>query len=252
MNRTIKVFMTLLLSVFFAATTHAQQNAPASTNPSKTSQPAAKVISGHEFVDLGLPSGLLWARTNVGAATPYDGGDYFAWGEVQPKPKFTKDNYKLCQKTLKMNHVEGMTTAHYKYTRYTPQDGKTTLASSDDVATVKWGNGCRMPSLLEFKELFENCALDWKEDYHGTNGYLLTGPNGNTLFLPAAGSYILGMDNASSKGVGLYLWSNTLYTGEYEELPYEYAHILMVLKSRISLGHNFRFYGLPVRPVAQK
>lgn len=248
----MKVFFTMLLAIAFAATTHAQQNDVASTNSPKAAQPAAKVINGHEFVDLGLPSGLLWARTNIGAATPYDDGDYFAWGETQPKSKYTEDNYKLCHTYDKMNHVEGITTRMHDYLRYTPKDGKTTLAPSDDVATVKWGKGCRMPSLLEFKELFENCVLEWKDDYHGTKGYLLTGANGNTLFMPASGSYILGQGVISGKGVGLYLWSSSLYTSEYERNPYEYAHIVMVLKSVISLGHNYRFYGLPVRPVANK
>ncbi len=252
MNRTIKVFTTLLLTVFFAATTHAQQNDPASANPSKTSQPAAKVVNGHEYVDLGLPSGLLWARTNVGAATPYDDGDYFAWGETQPKDKYTEDNYKLCHTYDKMNHVEGMTKRVHDYLRYTPKDGKTTLGATDDVATVKWGKECRMPSLMEFKELFENCALDWKANYHGTNGYLLTGPNGNTLFMPASGCYSLGRSVIGGKGAVLYLWSSSLYTKEYERKPYEYAHIVMVLKSEISLGPNFRYDGLPVRPVANK
>ncbi len=251
MNRTINYFFAFLLTFAFATSLSAQQDT-ANGNHVAAKAPVAKVINGHEFVDLGLPSGLLWARTNVGAATPYEDGEYFAWGETEAKTKFTEDNYKLCHTYDKMNHVEGMTKRIHDYLRYTPKDGKTELAASDDVATVKWGKECRMPSFLEFKELFENCVLEWKDDYHGTKGYLLTGSNGNTLFLPASGSYMLGLNQVSGKGVTLNLWSRSLYTGGYENEPYKYASLVRVLKSRISLGHDFRFYGLPVRPVANK
>lgn len=248
----MKVFFTMLLAVAFSVKALAQPNDSVSVISTEATQPVAKVVNGHEFVDLGLPSGLLWARANVGAATPYDDGEYFAWGETQSKPKYTEDNYKLCRTYTKMNHVEGITTVLHDYLRYTPKDGKTTLASSDDVATQKWGDGCRLPSFLEFKELFENCVLDWKDDYHGAKGYLLTGPNGNTLFMPASGSYILGLSNVSGKGAGVYLWSRSLYMREYVKEPYKHAHIVMILQSQISLGHILRYNGLPVRPVANK
>ena len=93
-------------------------------------KPQNKVINGHKFVDLGLPSGLLWAETNVGASTPYADGDYYAWGETQTKSDYSWDTYKWGN----------------SLTKYNSSDGKTTLEASDDVATVKWGKESRMPS----------------------------------------------------------------------------------------------------------
>lgn len=250
MNRTIKYFF-VLLAVAFAGTTRAQQTAD-STSVTKTTQSVARVIGGHEFVDLGLPSGLLWASTNVGAATPYEYGEYFAWGETSPKQKYSEENYKLCHAYTKMDHVEGMTKEVIDYLRYIPKDGKTTLSATDDVATVKWGKGCRMPSVLEIKELFENCTLDWEVGYHGVNGYLLTGPNGNTLFLPASGCYSVMPSDIGGKDTFVYFWSRSLFTRDYVKDPYMYAYNVMVLQSEISLGHSYRFFGMPVRPVADK
>lgn len=97
-------------------------------------QPTYTIVNGHKFVDLGLPSGLLWARNNVGASTPYADGDYYAWGETQTKSSYSWDTYKWGSSPAK----------------YNSSDGKTTLEASDDVATVKWGKECRMPSRAEF------------------------------------------------------------------------------------------------------
>ena len=126
-------------------------------------------INGHKFVDLGLPSGTLWAETNIGASTPYEDGDYFAWGEIKTKSSYTESNYK------------------YWGSKYNSTDGKTSLTASDDAATAKWGAGCRIPSTTELKELKSKCSWSWKSNYNGTSGYLVTGPNGNSIFLPAAG-----------------------------------------------------------------
>mgnify|MGYP004623234651 CR=1 FL=1 len=111
-------------------------------------------VNNHKFVDLGLPSGLLWAKSNVGAWISYDDGDYYAWGETETKSDYSWTTYKC--------------------TRYDNSDNKTTLEDPDDVATVKWGKGCRMPSKSEFQELYENCKWTWKS-YGGAYGYLVTG-----------------------------------------------------------------------------
>ena len=134
-------------------------------------KPQNKVINGHKFVDLGLPSGLLWAETNVGAFAPYADGDYYAWGETETKSSYSWDTYKWGSST----------------TKYNSSDGKTTLEASDDVATVKWGKECRMPSPAEFQELYNKCDWTWKSSYNGASGYLVTGPSGQTIFLPASG-----------------------------------------------------------------
>ena len=129
------------------------------------------IINNHKFVDLGLPSGLLWAETNVGAASSSDDGDYFAWGETASKSYCDIDSYKWADYN-----------GRYYLTKYDFSDGKTTLDTEDDAATVNWGAPCRMPNSSEFQELYNKC--DW---LRLENGYLVTGPNGNTIFFPASG-----------------------------------------------------------------
>ena len=129
-------------------------------------------FNGHTFVDLGLPSGLLWADRNVGASQPAAYGDYFAWGETKPKTDYSEYTYKYGSDSENP-------------TKYNSKDGKTTLDSKDDAATANWGSKCRMPSRADFRELRNNCSWVWQSDYNGTSGYLVTGANGNYIFLPA-------------------------------------------------------------------
>ena len=131
----------------------------ASTN---TDCPTTGTLNGHDWVDLGLPSGTKWATSNVGANSPTAYGDYFAWGEI-----FTKSEY-----------VES---------DYTYSDNPTILPASADAATINWGAGWRMPTREEMNELYDNCTYGWTSQ-NGINGILFTGPNGNSIFLPAAGS----------------------------------------------------------------
>ena len=182
----------------------------------KPEHPAYTIINGHKFIDLGLPSGLLWAKTNVGASSSFKDGDYFAWGETEPKSDYYWSTYKW-----------GSYLSKYNY-----RDGKTTLEAEDDAATVNWGEGCRMPSCSEFEELCNKCDLSWQSDYKGSSvsGYLVTGPNGNSIFLPA-GNY----------------WSSSLSSSYY------YAYRLFFYHSKISPSdYGDRYYGFPVRPVAEK
>lgn len=139
-------------------------------------RPAYVTINNHRFVDLGLPSGLLWAECNVGASSAYADGDYYAWGETETKSDYSLDTYKWYDGDI--------------FTKYNDSDNKTTLDDSDDVATVKWGKGCRMPTFSEIQELDSKCCIwKWKDDYHGTSGYLVTGPNGSSIFLPVSDNY---------------------------------------------------------------
>lgn len=134
------------------------------------------VINGHKFVDLGLPSGLLWATRNVGAEVMFEAGNYYSWGEIEPKNKYTLATYKW---------FDGD-----EFTKYTQEDGKCVLDAADDVATVKWGKKCRLPKFAEAIELVTKCKWEWQLSYYNESrsGYLVTGPNGNSIFLPAAGS----------------------------------------------------------------
>ena len=148
--------------------------------------------SDHAYVDLGLPSGLLWATCNVGADTPEGYGDYFAWGETTPKSTYSFSNY------LYYNGDS--------LTKYTGSDGLTTLLYEDDVAAVNWGEGWRMPTNEEFRELLDNTTITWTTQ-NGVNGRLFSATNGNSLFLPAVGCRVDGDFIGADNG---YYWSSSL------------------------------------------
>lgn len=132
-------------------------------------------------VDLGLPSGTLWATCNVGASSSTEYGDYFAWGETSPKDEFYPDNYKWSE--------DEECTTYTKYISddaYGTVDNKTILESADDAATANWGYAFRMPTITEFKELIENCTWTWNV---ANNGYIVASKkDANSIFLPAAGN----------------------------------------------------------------
>lgn len=187
------------------------------------------IVNGHKFVDLGLPSGLLWARNNVGASTPYADGDYYAWGETETKSSYSWSTYKWGSSP----------------TKYNSSDGKTMLEASDDVATVKWGKECRMPSRAEFQELYNKCDWTWKSSYNGASGYLVTGPSGQTIFLPASGSRYDG--DLYSHGSGGSYWSSSFYA--YTNSAYGLDFVGDGIGPSCNYG---RCMGLSVRPVAEK
>ena len=193
-------------------------------------KPQDKVINGHKFKDLGLPSGLLWAETNVGASSSTDDGDYFAWGETSPKTSYSWSTYKWGSNPSK----------------YNDSDGKTTLDAEDDAATVNWGTGCRMPDSSEFQELYDECNWSWKSSYNGTRGYLVTGPNGNSIFIPASGDrYNDDLFDHGSRGS---YWSRSLYSDNTD-----YARSLCFYGGDVyPTYYDTRYYGFSVRPVAEK
>ena len=131
-------------------------------------------------VDLGLSSGTLWADRNIGALSPEGYGDYFAWGETHPKSVYDWSTYKYCRGT------EDTITKYCDDSSYGTVDNKTILEPSDDAATVNWGYGWRMPTHEEQMELREKCKWTWTT-CNGVKGYKVVGPNGNSIFLPAAG-----------------------------------------------------------------
>ena len=156
-----------------------------------------------DWVDLGLPSGTIWATRNVGASAPEDYGDYFAWGETEPKDYYDWSTYKWCNGTYS-TLTKYCTNSSYGLDGF--MDNKTELDPSDDAACAHYPGG-RMPSLEQIKELWDNCTLQWTQR-NGVNGQLVTGPNGNTMFLPAAGyRRDESLNNAGSDG---YYWSRTL------------------------------------------
>ena len=150
--------------------------------------------SKYEAVDLGLS--VKWASCNVGAESPEEYGDYFAWGETTPKSSYTESNsvtYGLSISELESRGIIGA-------------DGN--LTSAYDAATANWGEDWRMPTLDEMEELINGCEWEWTS-VNGVNGRLVTGPNGNSIFLPAAG-YRHGTD-VYDRGSSGNCWSATLY-----------------------------------------
>ena len=192
----------------------------------------------HAYVDLGLPSGLLWATCNIGAENPEDYGDYFAWGETQPKDYYDWDTYQYCNgsnNTL----TKYCNNSSYGYNGFT--DNLTALLPEDDAATAKWGEGWRMPTKEEFQELYNNTASDWTTQ-NGVNGWLFTASNGNSLFLPAAG--YRDTNDLYHAGSHCYYWSSSLDT-----LRPSYAFGIDFNSLYYSMYSNGRLSGQSVRPV---
>lgn len=186
------------------------------------------LINGHKFVDLGLPSGLLWARTNVGATYSFNDGNYFAWGEEEPKSCYN-----------------GSTYGGEISSKYNSSDGRMILGVEDDVATVNWGVPCRIPSSSEYSELEKECKWEWTSDYNGASGYTVTGPNGNSIFLPASGC--IRESKISYHGSDGYYWSRSLYSSNTNS-----AYNLHFYIGRINpMNFGYRCSGLSIRPVAE-
>ena len=193
------------------------------------------VSEEHEYVDLGLPSGTLWATCNIGASTPEDYGDHFAWGETAPKDYYDWFTYKW------YNGSYGTLTKYNTDSYYGTVDNKTKLDSEDDAAYVNWGESWRMPSMEQIQELCEKCSTTWTTR-GGVNGRLFTGPNGHTLFLPAAGDrWGDKLLNAGSYG---FYWSRTLYSS-YPNVAYK----LDLQSLNMFWSVDTRGFGFPVRPV---
>lgn len=156
-----------------------------------------KSIDGYKYVDLGLPSGLKWAACNVGATVPEGYGSYFAWGETEEKENYSWETYKWC------NGSENSIT---KYLAGETEE-RAVLELEDDVAHVKWGGGWRMPTISEQEELVKNCSWEWTT-LNDVNGYKVTGPNGNSIFLPTPAS-ITGTEVIGKGEWGDY-WANSV------------------------------------------
>ena len=186
-------------------------------------QDANNIINGHEYVDLGLPSGLKWATCNVGANKPEEDGCYYAWGETKTKEVY--DTVTSLTYGKKLGDFSGVE-------RY-------------DAARANWGGSWRMPTKSEFEELVNNCTWTFTS-IGGNAGFLVTGKNGNSIFLPASGS-LNGQSKAKNgKGNYGYYWSST---------PYYYDDDAYILYFSIGVESvnwvSDRFDGLTVRPITE-
>ena len=182
-------------------------------------------------VDLGLPSGIKWANYNVGATKPEEYGGYYAWGEISPKYSYIESNsvtYGLSYSELKSRSIIG-------------SDGN--LTAEYDAARANWGGDWRMPTTSEQRELFNKCSWQWTS-LNGVKGYRVTGPNGNSIFVPAAGY----RDGTSLVNLGLYgaYWSFTPYESNSNNAYYLYFD-----SGSCGWSDSCRDYGQSVRPVCE-
>ncbi len=171
--------------------------------------------------DLGLPSGLKWATCNVGATSPEEYGNYYAWAEIATKPTYTESN--SCTWGVSLHNIVG----NVAY----------------DVARYMWGGTWQMPTDADLIELRDNCDWEWIRQ-SGINGYKVTGPNGNSIFLPVAG-YCSGSHNFDVGSSGYY-WTLTPAGSEYN-----YAFSLFLNANNYDRYTSHRFFGYSVRPVTK-
>ena len=191
--------------------------------------------SPYEAVDLGLS--VKWATFNVGATKPEEYGGYYAWGETEEKENYDWSTYKWC------NGSYDTMTKYCTDSGIGTVDNKTVLDPEDDVAHVKWGGDWRMPTKEEQDELRNNCSWTWTTQ-NGVKGYNVTGPNGNSIFLPAAG-YRYGTDVNYRGDSGDY-WSGSLSSG----ISFR-AYYLRFNDDYYDWNYDSRCCGRSVRPVSK-
>ena len=211
-------------------------------------------------VDLGLPSGTIWAICNVGATNPEDFGDYFAWGETEPyyssqNPltwKTGKTGYNWTSYT-KFGTYNSSASPDYGFTKYNKTNGPTTLEAADDAATANWGSAWKMPTPTQMQELLDEYPYDFAPsgskcccyitDYNSTGvaGFAFYDASNNILlFLPAAGD----RSSTSPSIENGYYWSSSLYGSNARQ-----AYLLNLFDDGSDVGTSYRYCGYSVRPV---
>lgn len=198
--------------------------------------PHDPVTNDYPYVDLGLPSGTLWATCNVGASSPEQYGDYYAWGEIEPNKAsaYTLQNYRF----YPGNDDD-------EYSKYNSTDNKMTLELADDAAHVIMGGEWHMPTSAQYAELLDNTTSSWTTDYNGTGvaGMIFTSKNNeNSIFFPAAGVVV---DKGSiGQGEWFDVWSSSRNSNSW------YAWYMYVNFEGCDLGDDgIRYGGLSVRGV---
>ena len=237
----MKKFFTFAICAMAVLFASCEKNEPSldKDNPSGGSETMEDSISNttndHEYVDLGLS--VKWATCNVGANKPEEYGDYFAWGETQPKSTYNWSTYKW------RNSSNTTLTKYNTSSDYGTVDNKTTLDLSDDAARANWGGSWRMPTDAELTELREQCTWTWTTQ-SGVNGYKVTSDkNGKSIFLPAAGGRTdSSLNYAGSSGN---YWSSSLDT----DYPSSAAYGLHFNSGNVYGYGSGRCNGFSVRPV---
>ena len=188
--------------------------------------------NGHEWVDLGLLSGVKWATSNVGASSPQDYGDYFVWGETEPKVSFDDgNNYQ----------IYGLSISDLESQGYIDREGN--LTPLHDAATANWGGNWRMPTKEEIEELEREC-IGKLTTQNGVTGYKVIGPNGYSIFLPVIDFF---------DRLGGSLWSSTPTGGDRRSYCAAYILTYSFKDDRCyhQWGSGFCYCGSFVRPVLE-
>ena len=193
-----------------------------------TTRASTGTENGYGWVDLGLS--VKWATCNVGANSPEEYGDYFAWGETTTKSEYTKEN---CP-------TYGLSYSELQSQGYIDSNGN--LTSQYDAATANWGGNWRMPTKAEIQELLDNCTWTWTKQ-NGVEGCNVEGPNGNSIFLPAAGCRNGSSHYGASQGG---YWSSTPYEGNGY-----YARDLFFYIDDYHVGSGYRYDGWSVRSILE-
>lgn len=198
----ISVFILILFGVSAYGQGKISRTTP-STNKTYTKLSISGTVNGHDYVDLGLPSGTLWATCNIGSASPAGYGKYYAWAETKPKAKYTKENSTTYNTTM---YYDGLPS---NVKSDTIRAKRRIIGNPNyDAATANWGEEWVLSSSSDFAELNKECKWELKT-IDGHKGYLITGSNGNSMFLPMAG-YI--EDSYKSQvGSGGFYWTGDFW-----------------------------------------
>lgn len=227
--------MTLTKYIFFPALVLLAYNSSAQKRMTVS---VSGKISGHTYVDLGLPSHILWATCNVGTKKATGYGNYIAWGETAQK-----DDYRW--KSYEWGHKRLLKYCHHS--EFGVADYKSVLEADDDVATRQWGSKWRMPSFGEMKELQEKCDWTWTDDFGGTGVSGAIGKsqiNGKIIFFPAAGYY--GNSDLVDDGIAAYYWTSSLCEDDYG------AHAVIIKFDKSEWKGSSRYCGYSIRPVVNR
>lgn len=196
-------------------------------------------LAGHEYVDLALPSGNLWATCNLGSDDPNENGNFFAWGETDLKYYFEWDSYQWSDSLMSLT----------KYCLHESQgvvDNRATLEASDDAAAVRWGATWHIPSKEEWQELIDGCEWRWVRNYDGRGMYAKMGTskrNGNTIVFPYTGYY---SGDSFFSGDGCF-WSSSLCEEDNTK-----AYYMCVEVNHVGCRPFLRKMALTVRAVADR
>ena len=230
------------LSMIIAVPIMAFANEP---QPPAPSEPDG-IIGGHEYVDLGLPSGTLWATYNVGATSPYEKGHYFAWGEVKPREDFSWESYKFFEGyEVDPNNGEWAVLENI---------GADICGTEYDAARYQWGNGWRLPNEQERYELQMLCWSNGLSEENGVRGVRIHGPNEHSIFLPVCGGGLWYGQQDPFHNTDAAYWTGVEipefgYNGRPIE-PSNVASSMLVDLAGFSSGHSSqKAYGLNIRAV---